>query len=118
MIKCNPGDVILIPFPFTDLSSHKKRPALIVSSKEFSAHQLDVIVMAVTSQIPKPIPATDYLLSPAEQAQSGLPKASLIKTGKIVTIDKRLIRQRLGRISPEALLRILDVFKRNVLVDL
>ncbi len=45
------GDVVLVPFPFTDQSTTKKRPAIIVSSQHYNAQRPDLIVMAVTSQL-------------------------------------------------------------------
>jgi mRNA interferase MazF len=43
------GAVVLVPFPFTDQSASKRRPAVIVSSRAFNETRLDVVVMAVTS---------------------------------------------------------------------
>jgi mRNA-degrading endonuclease toxin of MazEF toxin-antitoxin module len=45
------GDVVLVPFPFTSQTVLKKRPAIVVSSRAYNAARLDVVVMAVTSQI-------------------------------------------------------------------
>jgi mRNA interferase MazF len=50
------GDVVLVPFPFTDQSGRKKRPAVIVSSAQYHAERRDLVIMAVTSQI-RPRPA-------------------------------------------------------------
>ncbi len=44
------GDVVLVPFPFTDQTGTKKRPAVIVSSAAYNAARRDVVIMAVTSQ--------------------------------------------------------------------
>ena len=44
------GDIVLVPFPFTDLSSTKKRPALVVSPDKFNEHAQDVVLVAITSQ--------------------------------------------------------------------
>ncbi len=45
------GDVVLVPFPFTDQSTTKKRPAVVVSSRPYNAERPDVIIMAITSQV-------------------------------------------------------------------
>jgi len=45
------GDVVLIPIPFTDLSSTKKRPVLILSSDDYNQNTNDLIVAAITSNI-------------------------------------------------------------------
>ena len=45
------GDVILVPFPFSDQSTSKKRPAVVISSAAYNAERPDLIIMAVTSSI-------------------------------------------------------------------
>jgi mRNA interferase MazF len=45
------GDVVLVPFPFTDQSAHKRRPAVIVSSAAYNTARPDVIILAITSQV-------------------------------------------------------------------
>jgi mRNA interferase MazF len=44
------GDVVLVPFPFTDQTATKKRPAVVVSSEDYQTHRPDLILMAITSQ--------------------------------------------------------------------
>ena len=51
MINYNLGDVVLVPFPFTDQTEAKKRPAIVVSSQEYNDRLPDLILMAVTSQV-------------------------------------------------------------------
>lgn len=50
-MRCSFGDIVLVPFPFTDQSGHKKRPAVIVSSDAYHASRADYVIMAVTSQL-------------------------------------------------------------------
>lgn len=45
------GDVVLVPFPFTDQTATKKRPAVVVSSAAYNLNRPDIILMAVTSQV-------------------------------------------------------------------
>jgi mRNA interferase MazF len=45
------GEVILVPFPFTDQTASKKRPAVIVSNIAYSNVRPDVVLMAITSQL-------------------------------------------------------------------
>jgi len=44
------ADIVLVPFPFTDQSTTKKRPAVIVSSSAYHRQRPDLILMAITSQ--------------------------------------------------------------------
>lgn len=93
------GDVVLVAFPFTDLSTTKMRPALVISSDSYNHSSLDIVVAAITSHIPKKVPTTDILLSPDDQREAGLPKRSLVRLGKVVTLDQRLIRKKLGQLA-------------------
>jgi len=45
------GDVIVVPFPFTDQTSIKRRPAVVVSSEAYNRERPDIILMAITSQL-------------------------------------------------------------------
>ncbi len=50
MIDYKFGDIMLVPFPFTDQTKTKKRPAVIVSSNAYNQNRPDIVIMAVTSQ--------------------------------------------------------------------
>ena len=80
------GDVVLVPFPFTDLTATKQRPAVVVSPDRLNIVRADVIVAAITSQIPNDLGEDELLLSDADLRASGLPKRSIIRLGKIFTI--------------------------------
>ena len=94
------GDVVLVPFPFTDLTAEKLRPAVIVS---VDPQKTDVIIAFISSVVsPEDVSETDYLLrhdNPAF-AQTGLKKASTFRMRKLLTIERSKIIRRLGRVSP------------------
>ena len=110
----NQGEVVLVPFPFTDLSAVKQRPALVLSPKRLNNVRTDLIVAAITSQIPNAIGEDEILLSDADQRSAGLPKASIIKLGKIFTIHQGLIRKKLGRVPDSTLESILQKLRRSM----
>jgi mRNA interferase MazF len=85
------GDIVLITFPFTNLSGSKLRPAIILIETN-----LDITVCFITSQINWQ-EQTDVLLFPSDK--NGIKKQSLIRTSKIATIDKILAQGLLGRLS-------------------
>jgi len=89
------GDIILIPFPFTDLSGLKNRPALILIEG-----QNDITVSFITSQI-KWKEEFDIKVSPS--AENGLKRTSLIRLNKLATIDKELVIGKLGALSTKIL---------------
>jgi len=102
-ISFNQGDVVLVPFPFTDLSATKQRPAIVLSPKQLYTQRSDLVVAAITSQIPDALSDDEVLLSDAELRTGGLPKRSIVKLGKIFAIHKGLIRKKLGRIPQSTL---------------
>jgi len=112
MTSYKPGQVVLVPFPFTDLSTSKQRPALVISSTLFNSSSPDLIVVAITSHMSLKLTNYEHLLSATEQHEGGLPKPSLIKLGKIVTLDQRLIRRNLGQLSTSSTNHILDTIKQ------
>jgi len=87
------GDIVLIPFPFTDLSGNKNRPALILIDSED-----DVTVCFITSQL-KWQSEFDLPIKPSDV--NGLKTASLIRLNKFATIDKDLIIGRLGDLDKD-----------------
>jgi mRNA interferase MazF len=90
------GDVVLVPFPFTDQSGAKKRPAVIVSSAAYNQARRDVVIMAITSQV-KPSGTFGEVIVQDWQAASLL-KPSAIKP-VFATIDQTLILKRLSQLS-------------------
>lgn len=90
------GDVLLVPFPFTDQSTVKKRPAIVISSTLYNERHIDIILIAVTSQTR----ATSYSDNLAVQnwQQAGLLKPSVIKP-IVMTVQSSLILRKLGTIT-------------------
>lgn len=89
------GDVILVPFPFTDQTGTKKRPAVIVSNAAYNQERRDVMIMAITSQV-RAAAAHEALIQDWQAA--GLLKSSVMKP-VIATIEQALVIKRLGTLS-------------------
>lgn len=106
------GDVVLVPFPFTDLSATKQRPAVVVSSDAFNASRPDAILIAITSRVPSQLADDEIALPPTDLAGSGLLKPSIVKASKIVTIHQGLIRKRIGTMPPATMGRILEMARK------
>ena len=104
------GDIVLVPFPFTDLSAAKQRPALVISPDRLNDARPDLVVLAITSQIPAMLGEDEVRLPDAELASCGLPKPFIVRLGKIFTIHQGLIRKKLGRLPQ----RTLEEIRRRV----
>ena len=92
------GDIVPVPFPFTDQSGAKKRPAVVVSSAAYHQARRDVLIMAVTSQA-RPAGAIGEV-QVKDWKGAGLIKASIIKP-VITTIEASLVIRRLGQLRKE-----------------
>lgn len=107
MTSYSRGDVVLVPFPFTDLSGSKQRPASVVSPDSLNATRPDVLLAAITSQIPTTLATDEIAIPTAGLVAAGLPKSSIIRTSKLVSIHQGLIRKRIGSVPPPTLHRVL-----------
>ena len=88
--------IVLIHFPFTDLSESKLRPALVIHESEH-----DVVVAFISSKIPGHLQDSDFLVSMDHPSfiSTGLKVSSVIKFDKIATVSKDLIEGEIGEIT-------------------
>jgi mRNA interferase MazF len=87
------GDIVIIPFPFTDLSGNKKRPAFVVADLSGD----DIIVCQITSKSKSDSFA--LFLGAHDFVSGGLPIDSFIRPNKIFTADKNIILSVAGHLS-------------------
>ena len=92
------GDVVLVPFPFTNQKSFKKRPAVVVSSKAYNIAKPDIIIMAITSQLRFNNALGDVWIKDWQTAN--LLKPSAIKP-VFATLEQNLILAQLGTLSTQ-----------------
>jgi mRNA interferase MazF len=85
MTSFEAGDVVLVKYPFTDLTTSKKRPAVVLSPRSYSDRFGDLVVMPLTSQ-----PGADQTLALSQWRSAGLLKSSSVKP-IIGTVTSRLV---------------------------
>lgn len=90
------GDILLVPFLFTNQIGRKQRPAVVISNKTYNQARPDIILIAITSQV-KTIPGFGETLINDWQ-NAGLLKPSVIKP-VIFTIEQMLVKRTLGQIT-------------------
>jgi mRNA interferase MazF len=90
------GDMVLVPFPFTDQSGTKKRPAVVVSSHRYNANRRDIVIMAITSQVRTPLGFGEAMVGDWQGA--GLVKESVLKP-VCTTIGQGLELRVMGQLS-------------------
>ncbi len=96
-----PGDVVLLQFPFSDGSSVKLRPALIL----LDTGDADVVVARITSQSA----SSPYDVTLTAWQSAGLLLPSIVRVHKVATLSKRLIERRLGHLQPDDMDRVRKV---------
>lgn len=104
-----PFDVILVPFPFADLKSTKRRPCLVLATFRPRTMRDHLIVCMMTSQVDGPRFPFDEAVRDLESA--GLPKPTLIRLAKMVTVDSSIVVKKLGTLSLKDKRKIKDQFK-------
>ena len=101
------GTVVLVPFPFTDLTGRKQRPALVVSQSGINPD--DVILCAITSQVPTSISRWEVPLAASDLVERRLPRPSVVQVAKLFTCHRSLVRGRYGTLEP---VKLADVLAR------
>jgi mRNA interferase MazF len=95
------NDVVLVPFPFDDLSSSKVRPAVCLTDP-IGPHR-HVILAFITSRVSSSPLASDLVIdsSHPDFAATGLRVSSTLQLHRLMTVTTSLIRRELGRLSPQ-----------------
>ncbi len=107
------GDIIAVPYDYSDLSGGKVRPAVIVSSDAYNLRQPDVVAAGISSQITNTRPY-DHVLT--NWAIAGLRYPSLVR-GRLLTIEQSLIRRTVGRLGPADLAAVEEKLAAFLLSD-
>ena len=105
-------EIVLVPFPYSDLSSTKRRPVLIVSNNLYNAAFPDILVCVITSNLYK----DDYFveLSNNDLEMGMLPELSVIKCHKLFTIDQTRILRRFSIIDEKKFEEVIVVLEKLV----
>jgi mRNA interferase MazF len=89
-----PFDLILLPFPFTDLSTTKQRPCLILAVFQPKGLPEHYVVAMVTSRLDGAVFPGDTRF--AKWREAVLPKRGMARMSKVVTVERSLVRKKLG----------------------
>lgn len=98
-ISFEQGQILLIAFPFSDLSKMKQRPVLVLSNKIHNDASSDFVCCGITSNLDNK--KYSILLDRGDVLDGKIPKTSRIKFSKIFTLEKSLVVKKLGRVKNE-----------------
>jgi mRNA interferase MazF len=105
------GDILLVPFPFSDQSGRKVRPVIVISNDRFNENSSDLLVVGVTSNISKDRHTLN--LDNKDLEEGKLFTKCCIKVENILRMDKQLVVKKIGKIKNEKLEAI-----RKVIIEI
>tara|TARA_Y100000310_G_scaffold328062_1_gene395483 strand:- start:26859 stop:27194 length:336 start_codon:yes stop_codon:yes gene_type:complete len=102
------GEIVIVPFPFSDLSNIKNRPVLVISKNQDNDSVEDIITCGITSHLKN----TKYSLfiDNNDLEEGEIPSKSRIKIDKLFTIKKNIIQKKVAKINKETLKKVKKEF--------
>ena len=104
-------EIVLVPIPFSDLTSSKKRPVVVISKDNYNYFNQDLLTAAITSNLQGK--EFSILIESNDLEKGNLPLASEIRCDKIYSINKKIIIKKYGLIRKKILKEI-----KNKLIEL
>jgi mRNA interferase MazF len=101
------GDILLIPFPYSDLSATKQRPVLVLSNSHYNESHQDIVVAAITSNVTEK--EYSILIADDDLDEGHLKMDSAIRADKVYTFSKQIVNKKFGHIK---VARLEDVKKQ------
>jgi len=98
------GEIVLVPFPFSDLKSVKQRPVLILSNNNYNNRAEDIVTCGITSNLKDS--EFSVLINDNELIEGKLPVKSRIKVDKMFTLKQTLVKKRIARINKKTFDRV------------
>jgi len=104
MDNYRPGEIVLLSFPFVDVTGVKRRPALVL----LDTGDEDIVAARVTGQTARS--AFDVEL--VEWQRAGLQMPSIVRVHKVATLEKRLVERRLGTLTKKDWAKVLVAIQK------
>ena len=95
------GEIILIPFPFSELNKTKVRPAVVITETETKDKYKDLVVSAISSVVPKNLSEREFVIESGNM--NNLRVNSIVKTDRIVTVKRNEMIAELGKLTDKEL---------------
>ncbi len=110
----HPGDVVLVRFPFTDLTTTKLRPAVVLATRGD-----DLTIAGIFSSFPQPSQLTWIVLNSQDRnfSETGLKTTSVIKAERIAVVEQSVVVRKLGSLSPSQMEEVKRAVKLSLNLD-
>ena len=106
------GDILIVPFPFSDLRSIKQRPVLVLSKTHYNEISDDIITCGLTSNLKDE--KHSVLVVNSNLLEGEIPRESRIKVDKLFTIEKSIVKKKIARLNKETFDKVRVEFQRLV----
>ncbi|PIN77257.1 MazF family transcriptional regulator [Candidatus Woesearchaeota archaeon CG10_big_fil_rev_8_21_14_0_10_34_12] len=93
----NQGDILIVPFPFSDLTSVRQRPVLVLSKKEYNEKCEDIVTCGITSNLKDS--KYSVLIDNPDLIEGNIPVKSRIKTDRLFTLEQSIIIKKMGMVN-------------------
>lgn len=108
-------EIVLVPFPYSDLSSAKKRPVLVISNNQYNSSFPDLVVCVITSNLFKDAYSVD--LNDSDLELGMLPEQSVIKCHKLFTIEQSRVIKRFSLVTGSKFNEVVDALAKLLQVS-
>jgi mRNA interferase MazF len=98
------GEIVLVPVPFTDLTSNRRRPVIVISNDDYQKTTQDMIVVAMTSN-PARVPYS-FVIDTHDLETGSLNRPGKVRVDKVYTLSQRLVAATFGKVKEHVLERI------------
>jgi mRNA interferase MazF len=108
--KLKQREMVLIPIPYSNLKSKKRRPVIVIPNNLYNQKTEDIVVIAVTSNIETK--GYTLLITQKDMEEGNLPRDSMIRVDKIYSLSQLIVVKRLGKIKEATFERIIALLNR------
>ncbi len=111
-MKYKQGDILIVPFPFSDLSSFKQRPVLVLSKTEDNEKSEDLITCGITSRLKES--SYSIVIDSLSLSEGSIPGRSRVKVDKLFTLSKDIVIKKVARVNQATFALVKTAFTQLV----
>lgn len=111
-IQFNQGDILIVPFPFSNLRAVTQRPVLVLSSNNYNKNSEDIVTCGITSNLKDT--RCSVIVDNEHLSEGKIPVKSRIKVDKLFTIEKGIVKRKIARVNKKVLEEVRYEFRKLV----
>ena len=107
-IQFKQGDILIVPFPFSNLKGLRQRPVLVISHNEYNNTCEDIITCGITSNLKDT--KCSILLENNDLLEGKIPVKSRIKIDKLFTLEKNIVKKKIAGLNNNCMIKVKKEF--------